>query len=95
MKNLKYLILVFTMTLLFGCAFGDGSKTQAENNVIYVSEITCEQTHFNVFVDDVIKLEDIGVKFKPSNATVKPNFSLSNSNVAVIENNIIKFLNEV
>lgn len=94
MKNLKYLILVFTMTLLFGCAFGDGSKTQAENNVIYVSEITCEQTHFNVFVDDVIKLEDIGVKFKPANATVKPNFSLSNSNVAVIENNTIKFLNE-
>lgn len=96
MKNLKYLILVFTMVLLCGCSFGEGSntdETNASESIVYATEISFETKNLNFFVGDSINLNDLKLKILPTNVTVKPKFQISNLSVAKIENNKITFTN--
>lgn len=96
MKHFKFLIAIFAMILLSGCGGTDKGSSSglavAESGIIYATDINFTKTTYNQYVGDSIKLNSLGLEISPSNANVKPTYSIDNTDVATLDANKITFV---
>ncbi len=96
MKHLKFLIAIFAMILLSGCGGTDKGSSSglavAESGIIYATDINFTTTTYNQYVGDSIILNSLGLEISPSNANVKPTYSIDNTDVATLDANKITFV---
>ncbi|HBP43599.1 MAG TPA: hypothetical protein DD621_02830, partial [Clostridiales bacterium] len=96
MRYFKYLFIVCAIFLLTGCGSsnkGDNSSglALAESNIVYASDIKFDNDKHNYFVGEEIALNNINITVLPSNATVRPTYSIDDTSVATIINDKIVF----
>ena len=96
MFKVKYLfVALFSLVFLCGCGKTPDADlnngTSGSSAVVYATNISINETNLTYFVDDIINLNNLNVVITPNNATVKPTFSVNNTNVAEIIDSTLTF----
>lgn len=91
LKNCLIAVMFFTL-FIFGCS--NNPPPEANSGEVYATNVSFSLPTTNYFVDDEINLKSVSVKIEPSNATVKPKFTINDSNLGVINNDVLTLLGE-
>lgn len=91
MKKLSIIALLLVVFAFCGCGKKEDPAINAQNQVVYAQTIAFNSNNFNCYVGDSFNISNFTLNITPSNVTVSPSFTVNNTEIATIENNVVTF----